>query len=63
MKKVYCPSCGRNEGVPLIRGAAEEEAWKAAQRGEAVLAGCLMQPATCKPDVRSNAEEDVCKKE
>lgn len=45
MEKTRCPSCGLNEGVPLIWGAADEQTWKAVQRGEAVLAGCMMQPA------------------
>lgn len=45
MKKVCCPSCGQQEGVPLIWGAVDEERWKMAQRGDAVLAGCMMQPA------------------
>jgi len=44
MKKLICPSCGHPEGVPLVWGDSSEETWKASQRGELVLAGCVIEP-------------------
>ena len=40
-----CPDCtGAPLGVPLVYGLPSSEAFEAAERGQIVLAGCLMEP-------------------
>ncbi len=42
-KKRLCPSCGEVTGLPLIYGAPDKITWEAYQRGEVILAGCLVE--------------------
>ena len=39
IKTDNCPRCGKNEGLPIFWGQADEETWKAAQSGELILGG------------------------
>jgi hypothetical protein len=40
--KESCPACGKQEGLPLVWGEADEERKAAAQRGEIILAGFVV---------------------
>ena len=37
-----CPQCGSSRIVPILRGYPDEAAMRAAERGEAVLGGCIL---------------------
>ncbi|MEU2349880.1 hypothetical protein [Modestobacter sp. NPDC049651] len=39
-----CPSCGREESVPLLWGLPGPEAMELAERGLVVLGGCMLTP-------------------
>jgi hypothetical protein len=48
-RKLDCPSCGQAEGVPLLWGEPDKNAWGASLRGELVLAGCVLDMAEQTP--------------
>ena len=39
-----CPSCGREESIPLLRGLPDPEAMELAERGLVALGGCMVTP-------------------
>lgn len=39
-----CPSCGESRRLPILYGMPTWEAAQAAERGELVLAGCIIEP-------------------
>ena len=41
----HCPDCPEaHRGVPLVYGLPSPELFEAAERGEAVLGGCVVEP-------------------
>ena len=42
-KPEKCPKCGSAKGLPILYGRPTAEAFKAAQEGEVILGGCLIQ--------------------
>ncbi len=41
-----CPDCGRRSATPIGYGYPSHEMFEAAERGELVLGGCLVEPAS-----------------
>ena len=39
-----CPVCGSMDAVPIVYGLPGIDLWEAAQRGELVLGGCIVDP-------------------
>ena len=39
-----CPSCGREESIPLLWGLPDPEAMELAERGLVALGGCMVMP-------------------
>ena len=37
-----CPSCGREESIPLLWGLPDQEAMELAERGLVALGGCMV---------------------
>lgn len=52
-----CPSCGREESVPLIRGLPDAEGMLLAERGLVALGGCLVGPDVPAPACRACGRE------
>ena len=39
-----CPSCGRDESIPLLWGLPDPAAMDLAERGLVALGGCMVEP-------------------
>jgi hypothetical protein len=42
-ERPMCPVCG-SEGIPVLYGMVGPEAGEAQDRGEVIIAGCLLEP-------------------
>ena len=59
-----CPSCGREESIPLLWGLPDSEAMELAERGLVALGGCMVmrdEPTlACRAcGAQWNSDEDV----
>ena len=43
-KAPACPQCQRNDTVPIMYGLPSHEGFEAAERGEVVIGGCVVEP-------------------